>query len=441
MNQFVDKITNSKFMLGVQKVSEFFGTNQTLRGMAVGMQSTMALILVGAISQVLCALGGMFFGWTAGDTWYDILNLPYAMTMGILSLYMSFSIARAYAKDLDMNELQAGFMSMVCFLMVVSPVQSVTNAAGDTFMALNADAIGTGGMFVAIIIGLCSVRITKFAIDHHWALTLPPTIPAGILGAFNNVIPFVLNIVVWYGISIAITFATGGAYTLATIITHILSFPIQYLISPVGVVVLVVLALFFWFFGIHGTSMMMSFLMIPMIQAYATNAELAAAGQPLIFDPVFVYMVGIGCIGGAGNTLPLVVMGLRSKSEQIRTLSRTALIPGVFGINEPVIFGMPIMYNATFFIPFIFGPLVVMFFYWLGIITGILAAPQVMIFAMMPVGITEFLSTLSWTNALFPFVMFPLVYLIWLPFFKIYEKEMIAQEEALAAQEAAEAAK
>lgn len=431
MNNFVLKLTESKFMKSLQSFSQRISENHTLKAVTVGMQSTMGLIMIGAFFQVLCALGGLVFGWTAGNPIYDALMVPYTMTMGILGLYASFALAKSYAEILGMNGMQAGFISQACFLLVVAPVSAVSTAEGVTFNAINADSLGASGIFVAIIIGLLSVRITQFCIKHHLEIKLPPVIPSGILGAFNAIVPFAVNIVIWFGLGELISFLTNGAYTLSTLITYALSIPLQALVTPFGVIILILLGQIFWFFGIHGTSVMSPILMVPMIQAYMTNAELYNAGQPLVFSPIFIYYAAIGLIGGAGNTLPLVVMGLKSKSEQIRAISKTSLIPGLFGINEPVIFGYPIMYNATLFLPFILNPIIVALIYVLGINIGILQPPHILLMSVVPIGIGDFMQTLSWTNALFPFVMFPLVWMIWRPFYKIYEKQMIEEQEQI----------
>ena len=169
-------------------------------------------------------------------------------------------------------------------------------------------------------------------------------------------------------------------------------------------------------------------IMVPYVAAYMTNAELAAAGQPLVFSAIFLYGAN-GGIGGTGNTLPLVLMGLRSKSEQIRAVSKASLVPGLFNINEPVIFGFPIMYNPILLIPFLLCPVVVMFFLWGGYSLGLLALPQVLILSCLPIGLSQFMTALDWKNALFPFIMIPVCWLVYYPFFKIYEKQCIEKEK------------
>ena len=141
--------------------------------------------------------------------------------------------------------------------------------------------------------------------------------------------------------------------------------------------------------------------------------------------------------GGAGNTLPLVIMGLKSKSTTIRTICKASLIPNIFGINEPVIFGMPIMYNATLMIPFFLQPVVVGILYAIVYKLGLIGYPQVLLMTTLPVVLSTFMTTLDFKNVIFVLLLFPVCYLLWLPFYKVYEKQML-EVEAKNAAEAAE---
>lgn len=431
MNKAIENFANSKFMTWLRDFSQKLSQSPTFSTISSGMGGTMGLIMIGAVIQIICALGGMAFGWKAGDPIYDAIYMPYKLTMGMLGFFMCFTLAYNYSKRLKSGSpLQSGFTAVVCYILVVAPPQVIT-LGETTFDALNLGNLGAGGMFVAMIIGLLSVRISKFAIDHNWVIKMPDVIPEGVLNSFNSIIPSGLNILIWYGLSLVITQVSGGALTLATLITYVLSIPIGYLVSPLGMIVILLLGQFFWFFGIHGTGVIFAAIMVPYVTAYMTNAELAAAGQPLVFSAIFLYGAN-GGIGGTGNTLPLVLMGLKSKSEQIRAVSKASLVPGLFNINEPVIFGFPIMYNPILLIPFSLCPVVVMGFLWLGYSLGILALPQVLILSCLPIGLSQFMTTLDWKNALFPFLMLPVCWLVYYPFFKIYEKQCIEREAAQA---------
>ena len=238
------------------------------------------------------------------------------------------------------------------------------------------------------------------------------------------------------GISLIISAVSGGALTLSSLITLILSVPVNFLTSTPGMFVVIALAQLCWFFGIHGTGVIFTVLMVPYITAYTTNAALAAAGQPLQFFPVFL-MSANGIMGGAGNTMPFSLMGLKSKSKRIQAVSKASFVPGLFGINEPAIFGYPIMYNAILLIPFMLCPMVCSALLLVAWNLHWIAYPQGLILTTLPVVFQTFLTTLDWRNVIFAILMFPVCWLIWRPFYKIYEKQCIEEEAAAEAAELA----
>lgn len=437
MNEALEKFANSKFIAWLQKFSTKLSTSPTFQTISGGMGATMGLIMIGAVIQVICAFGSLLFGWQAGQEVYDAIYAPYNTTMGILAFFMVFSLAYNYSKKFKMSPLQNGFTAMVCFLLVCAPITTVTLKDGSTMNAIDSSGLGAQSIFVAILIGLLSVRISKFVEDRNWVIHMPDSVPDGIMNSFNSIIPSGINIIIWYGLAYLIKKYTGT--TLSYLIIGVLSIPINALVSPIGMVVIVLLSQFFWFFGIHGTSVIYSVIMIPMISAYTTNGQLAAAGQPLVFS--YIFLMGCnGIMGGAGNTFPLCVMGLKSKSKQIQSISRASVIPGFFGVNEPVIFGYPIMYNPLMLIPFLLCPIVVMGFMAIAYHFGLMAYPSVLVMTCLPIILQSYITTFDWRNVVFAILMFPVCWIIWYPFFKMYEKQCVEQEEAEEAANAAESA-
>lgn len=431
MEKTLDKMINSKFMKLLENLSVKLTQSPVFSTISSGMGGTMGLIMIGAVVQVLVIILSAIFGWTPADPIYQMLYMPYKLTMGLLGFFMTFSLSFNYAKKLNVPELQAGFTSLVLYILVTAPV--VTATAGDvTFDALNLGNMGSGGIFVAIIVGMTSVRITKFIMDKNWVIRMPDVVPAGILNSFNSIIPTAVNIIIWYGLGLIITSLTNGQMTLASLITTLISIPLQYLVSPVGMLVIIALNQFSWFFGIHGGSVVFTAIMVPYFTAFATNSELANAGLPLIANPIFLY-TAVAMMGGTGNTLPLCIMGLKSESKQISAVSKASLVPGLFNINEPVIFGFPMMYNPMLLIPFVVVPIVSGILMYLGFILGLLTPPSVLIMTALPVGVMTFMASMDWRAFIYAIMIFVISYMIYYPFFKAYERECIKKE--LAAEE------
>lgn len=439
MQEKIEQFADSKFISSLRTFSEKLSKSPSFSTISTGLAGSMSLIMVGAAIQIITALGGLAFGWQPGDAVYEIIYMPYKVTMGMLGMFMAFNLSYNYTKRLKAgSSVQAGFIAIVSYILVSSPVQQVT-VGESTFNAINTDNLGATGLFAAIIIGLASVRISKFAIDRDWTIKMPDVVPEGIVAGFNAIIPAALNIIIWHGISTILSYVSGGQLTLSTLIIYMLSIPIRYLVSPLGMILILMLGQFFWFFGIHGTGVVFTVIMVPYIAAFTTNADLAAQNLPLVFSAIFLYGAN-GIVGGTGNTLPLVLMGLRSESKQIKAVSKASLIPGLFNINEPVIFGFPIMYNPILLIPFLLAPVIAMGFLWLGYHFNLMSYPSVLILSPLPIGLSTFLSSLDWRNALFPFLMIPIIGAVYYPFFKIYEKELI-EKEALEEKEVLEAQK
>ncbi|WP_300276064.1 PTS sugar transporter subunit IIC [Peptacetobacter sp.] len=423
----IEKFANSKFMTKLNEGSIKLSQSPAFSAIATGMGSTMGLIMVGAVIQIICAVMNLVFKVPIESTLYQTVYMPYKLTMGLLGMFMCFSLAYNYASKFKLSALQSGFTALVCFILVSAPIQTVTQGKM-SFDALNLQGLGANGIFVAILVALSTVRITKVATERNWVIKMPDVIPEGVLNSFNNIIPAAINIAVWYGLSIVISNATNGASTLSGLITYVISIPVNYLVSVPGMAVVAILSAISWFFGIHGGSVVFTAIMPVYFAAYATNAQLAAAGQPLEFNPVFLYGA-LSIIGGSGNVLGLVLLGLKSKSKQIKAISKASIVPALFNISEPVVFGFPLMYNPILLIPFALNPVIVLVLMYGAWHFGLMGLPQVLLMTCLPIVLMPFLVSLDIRNSIFSILMLPVTTLIWYPFFKVYEKQCVEKEK------------
>jgi len=432
---FLDKL--SKFLL---PIGNFLSQQRHISAISTGFMSSLPVTLLGAVSQILTnppitaeaiAKGGLAA--TILGPWYNfatankaILSVPYNMTMGLVGIFAAFAIAFHLAKSYKMKQLQAGFISMIMFMIVAGPAKIYTLVDGtSTVTAIDTFLLGGTGLFTAILIGLLSVEITRFCERKNLVLKMPDVVPAAMAESFSSLVPLLFNLIVFFGLNALITSVTG--YGLPLIIMGLLSAPLAALNSIPGMIVIAVFAMLLWVMGIHGTMIVFMALMPVLFGAIAQNAALVAAGQEPIFQPILLFM-GSMAVGGSGNTLGLVLLGLKSKSKQIKAVSQISLVPGFFGINEPVTFGMPIMYNPILAIPFILSPIVNMVIIYVLYQVHFIKPAFILIMSLMPMGVGEFLGTLSITNALLPFLLIPVAVLVYYPFFKVYEKQLVAKE-------------
>ena len=174
-----------------------------------------------------------------------------------------------------------------------------------------------------------------------------------------------------------------------------------------------------------------------LLTASTTNAQLHEAGQPLQFFPILLYGT-MSSVGGTGNTLPLALFGLRSKSKQISAVAKVSLVPSWFGINEPMTFGFPIMYNPILCIPYVLNVPILMILSYIAYQVGFLQPAWISVTALLPMGFAGYLGTLRWQNAIWSYILLIPACIIYYPFFKVYEKQLIAKEKE--AEEAEQAA-
>lgn len=400
-----------------------------------GMMGTMSLILTGAVFTITATLLNLAGIIPQDGTLYQWLMVPYNMTMNLLSVPIAFSIAFIYTQCLGKKgELANGIVALVVFLMVCAPIHVVTLADGTTANVLSSDYLGGTGIFTAMLIAFVVVKITIFCEDHNVTIKMPDVVPPFLVNSFSSLIPLVINVILWRGIGFACETFMGAP--LPGIIMGLISVLLAPLTSGPGLTVLAVIGQIAWCLGIHGTGIVFSVILAPMMQAYASNASLVAQGLDPVFNPLFVYSA-FACCGGTGNVFPLALHCLRAKSERLKAIGKAAVVPAVFNISEPMVFGLPIMYNPIIDIPFIFNPVITAIFVWVGYAIGFFRAPSVMLMTALPIGMAEFLSSLSWHNILIPVIGFVVGLIVYAPFVAMYDKQCLAEEAAAEAEELA----
>ena len=415
----MENIFNSPLLKKLQDLGQKLGSSKFISALQAGMMSTMSLIMVGAVCQIICSVGVMLSLFTADSAIYGYIYTPYNFTMNLLGIWITANIAFNYAKNLKLKSpLTHAIDATIIFVLVCS---------NWTEGGLTTTFLGATGMFVGFVVAGIVVRIEKFCLDKNIRIPMPEVCPPSLVNAFAAIIPLAINVIIFQGLNIVLSVISGGMLNVPIAIMAILSAPLGALLSTPGMFILCAFALILWCFGIHGTMIVYPIIMASMIEASATNAALHAAGEPLVFYPVILFGL-VGALGGSGNTWALCIMGLKAKSEQIRAVSKVGLIPGWFGINEPVAFGMPIMYNPILCIPYVLNTMVILLIYYFAYSAGIIMVPWIAISALMPIGFSAYLSTLNIFNSIFQYLMLIPSAIVWYPFFKVYDNQLYAKE-------------
>ncbi len=437
------KLNMEKLQSVLAPIGEKLGKQRHLSAISSGIMMVAPITLISAfinllanppVTAELIAQGGF---WALLTPWYnfatayyDQIMVPYNMTIGLFALIAVYGISYRLAQSYKMKSPESvSLIAIIMFLLIASPAY----VDGDGSTVLGFSNLGSSGLFAAMLVGLGSCELTRFVIDHKWTIKMPSSVPPMVQDSFTAIIPALINLVVWYTLSILCqTFA--GCY-LPELITNVLTPLFNVALNPVTVVLIVTFGNILWLFGIHGTSVVYSILMPVLMQNMAANAEAYIAGgeSALVLYPTSLLMWM--AVGATGCTLGLTILMSRSKAPQLKTLGRLALVPNWCGVNEPVLFGAPIVLNPILGIPFIIAPIIIGVLGYALTAAGVLQIGHVVLWTMLPLGMQNFLMTGGWINFVAEYAFTALSALIYYPFFKVYEKQLLAEA---AVEEAAE---
>lgn len=387
-----------------------------LRAVRDGIVSTIPLIIVGSFFLIIAfpplpALAAAVKPYTGN------ILIPFRMTMGLMALYASHSIGYHLAKSYKLDGVSGGLLAMTAFLLTSVPV-----TYEDKGLALLMGNLGGGSMFVAIIMAVLAVEVLRFAKTRKLTIKMPEGVPDSVAKSFEALIPAAVIIpVIW-------------------VIRDFLGFDIHHfvleLFQPLvmagntlaGVLAPIIIISLLWATGIHGDSVVGSVARPVWLVLLDQNIAAAAAGQPIpniAPEPFFQWFV---FIGGSGATVGLVILMLFSKAPYLKSMGRAALLPGICNINEPVIFGVPIMLNPLLFVPFVLGPAVSGVLSYFVMQFGLVGKPYILVPWTLPAPIGAYLATGGdWRAILLVVVNIAITTILYFPFLKAYERKLIRE--------------
>lgn len=409
------------------------GNQRHLQAISNGMMMSLALIVVGSIFLIIANppinlelvdlnTSNIFLkGMIAWKQWavinYNTITIPYTMTMGLIGMVTAFGVAYCLAESYHMKAAINGIISMCVFLMISAPVEDGS---------LSMSYLGSDGLFVALIVSLLSVEICRI-VGQKIVFTFPDSVPSAVTNFVNSLIPLTANIILLYGFNLILMTVSGKS--LPDFIMSILTPAISSVDNVWAYMAIFAFSNVLWLFGINGSSIIFPIVFVLGLTNSGLNAELVNAGKDATHI-MNLQMYRYAVLGGGGNTLGLVILMCMSKVKHIRSIGRLSVVPGICGINEPVIFGGPIVLNPILAIPFVLMPCISIglgyFVQWTGIVNmGYIIDPS-----FTPFFAQGFLSALDWRNIIFMFVLVGISVLVYYPFFKVYEKSLMEKEGA-----------
>lgn len=422
---------NNKFLDKLMPLVSKFTALPFISAMNSGMVSAMPFLVVGSIGLVIKSLP--FAAWTeflttpfAGTTLGAALGVWSNATFDLFTLISIICIAYYYAGELKINPLFSSVLTVVGFAMVTP----LTVVIGDTTVnAIPLQWLGSQGLFVGMIVAYVSVKIYYLCIKHNIVIKMPESVPSNVVAAFGAMIPIFLVMLLGFIVRFGVVFL--GFDSFHELIQKILAAPLIGMGGSLpGVLVSVFLMSFFWIFGIHGSAIVTGIMNPIWLSIQAENLQLTEAGLPLtnMFTKTFVDFTKIG---GTGFTLPLLLLFVfAAKSDQLKSLGKVSLVPGLFNINEPVIFGAPVVMNPILAIPFIIMPLVATLMTYFAMVLNWVPYPTgVTLPWAMPGVIAGYLITNSMSGAILQVIIIAVGFVIYYPFFKAYDNQLYKEEQ------------
>ncbi|HGR1777581.1 TPA: lactose-specific PTS transporter subunit EIIC [Streptococcus pneumoniae] len=421
----------NKLIAFIEKGKPFFeklSRNIYLRAIRDGFIAGMPVILFSSIF-ILIAFVPNSWGFKWSDEVVAFLMKPYSYSMGILALLvagttaksLTDSVNRSMEKTNQINYMSTLLAAIVGLLMLAAdPIES----------GLATGFLGTKGLLSAFLAAFVTVAIYKVCVKNNVTIRMPDEVPPNISQVFKDVIPFTLSVVSLYALDLLDRHFVGAsvAESIGKFFAPLFSAADGYL----GITIIFGAFAFFWFVGIHGPS-----IVEPAIAAITyANAEvnLNLLQQGMHADKILTSgtQMFIVTMGGTGATLvvPFMFMWL-TKSKRNRAIGRASVVPTFFGVNEPILFGAPLVLNPIFFIPFIFAPI---------------ANVWIFKFFIETLGMNSFTANLPWTTPaplglvlgtnfqVLSFILAALLIVvdvvIYYPFLKVYDEQILEEERS-----------
>ncbi|KAF1303107.1 PTS sugar transporter subunit IIC [Enterococcus saccharolyticus] len=427
----LDKFTQwvEKYLAGPMAT---IANQRHLRAIRDGIIAALPLIIVGSFFLII-AFPPLPASWGVTQFLQEnagTILLPYRMTMYIMALYATFGIGASLAKSYGLDQVSGGILAAISFLLTLVPVaipEEAVELAGVSGFVLPMANLGGGGMFVGIVTSIIAVEVYRFTDKSKFKITMPEQVPPAVARSFESLTP-TLIVMLLIG---SITYYLG--FDWHSFVGKVISPLVSAADTLPSVLLLIFLTTFFWFFGIHGVSIVGSIARPLWLQLLEQNSSALASGDALPTigaEPFYQWFVWIG---GSGATIGLaILLAFRAKSEYGSKLGKAIIAPAIFNINEPVIFGVPIVLNPTLMIPFIGAPMILAIVAWFATKLGLVSAVTVTAPWTLPGPIGAFLATNGdWRAAVLNVVLIVLAVVIYYPFFKIYDKNELAKEQGM----------
>ena len=420
----------------IQKGKPFFdqlARNKYLKAVKDGFISAMPIVIFSSIFLLVAYVPNIWgFAWPAPIE--AIITTPYNYSMGILSLVVAATTAKHFTdtlnRDMPRNN-QINFLStMVCALVGLLIMASDPLEGG-----FSSDCLGSKGLLTAFASAFVVCGIYHFCVSRDITIHMPEQVPPNISQTFKDIIPFSLSVVLFWVVDILVRRLTGAC--VAEGVIHLFQPIFSAADSYLGIAIIYGAMSLFWFVGVHGPSIVEPAVEVALLAGMTENLAAYQAGLHANHALSLGFQYFVVTMGGTGATLvPCMMFAFMAKSKELKAVGRASAIPVTFGVNEPFLFGAPMVLNPVFLVPFVLAPI---------------ANAWVFKAFIDVLGMNGFLYTLPWTTPAplgivlgcglsvlsFVYVAVALVmdFVIYYPFFKMYDMEKCEEEAQVEAEE------
>ena len=396
--------------------------NRYLSAIKEGFFGAMSLLIIGSMFLLVANLPipgyADFMAGVFGADWTQFFMVPFDMTMNIMTIFVMIGLAKDLCKTYGIDDVAGIIYALVGFLILTPSILSTDNAAGIPMGNLSAS-----GLFLGMMSTVLAVEIVRFVLGRGWTIKMPDSVPANVARSFDALIPGLFVILVFD--ILKLIFAMTSFETAQAFIFGIIQAPLTSIGATLPATILVViLETLLFSFGLHGPNILGAVMNPIWLTLTAENASAYAAGEVLPNIVNAQFYANFIKIGGAGATFGLALLCLFvAKSSQFKTLGKLAIGPAIFNINEPLIFGMPIVLNPILMIPFIVSPVVMTTLTYILMNIGLIPLTNgVNIPWTTPPIISGFLIS-GWQGAVWQVIEMGLSALIFYPFFKLEDNK------------------
>lgn len=440
---------NDKLMTFIESkilpIAGKIASNRYLNAIRDGFVFAMPFLIVGSFILLILNLPFTDKNNFLYMEWYDNLMKafkgdlvqPFYVSMGIMSLFVAYGIGYSLSGHYNLNSITGGFLSLFSFLLVSAKVEYVpiVEAVSKSFL-VDADSyipvmdvrfMDAKGLFVAIIFGIVSIEIFRFLVHKKLIITLPESVPPAIAKSFELLIPVAVVIVLFQALNIIIQ--KKLIMMIPELVMKIFEPLLHVSDSLPSIIILLLVIHILWFAGLHGTNIVDAIVKAITLSNLAINQAALQAGEPVTkifaggFFDSYVFM------GGVGTTLGLAIAMVRSKNEHIKSIGKLSIVPAVFNINEPIMFGAPVVMNPVLMIPFIALPIINATIAWIFTKLNIIGHIVSLVPWTTPGQLAALLATnLNVGSMILSLVLIFTSYLAYIPFLKTYEISLEKEE-------------